>query len=101
MIELRNQPEIHDYDRHKPQILDSDHIVENMFRAVGFASRCWKGEGGTGTFDTDSAIRLANELCAYFRLVSQPTNNLEYMEWKYGKLIKEQENVNRPTTGRP
>lgn len=84
MINLQNEPEIFDYDRNKKQILDSDNIVENMFLAVGAASRCWKEKNGKGTFDEQEAIRIANELCAYVRILTDQKNySLEYLEWKY------------------
>lgn len=88
MINLRNEPEIFDFDRNKPQILDANSHVENAFLVIGFASRCWKEKEGKGTFDTDAALRIANELCAYMRIISSPINNLEYLEWKYDKENK-------------
>lgn len=89
MINLMNEPEIFDYDKKKGQILDANSYVENVHLAIGFASRCWKDESGKGTFDTESAIRIANELCAYIRLISAPIDNLEYLEWKLEKKEKE------------
>lgn len=83
MIDLHNEREIFPYDRNKPQILNSDNYVENMFLAVGFASRCWTEKEGKGVFDTDQALRLANELCAYVRLIKAPIANLDYLEWQY------------------
>lgn len=91
MIILRNEREIFDHDKNKPQILDGGSHVENAFLAIGFASRCWKEENGAGVFDTDSALRIANELCAYMRLISQPIDNLEYLEWKSEKQEKERQ----------
>lgn len=88
MIILKNEREILPYDKDKPQILDSNNIVENMFLAVGFASRCWKGKNGTDVFDTESAIRIANELCAYVRILTEKQNNLDYLEWKYEQKNK-------------
>lgn len=82
-----NEREILDYDKKKGQILTGYSHVENAFLAVGFASRCWKAE--TSVFDTENAIRLANELCAYMRLISQPIDNLEFLEWKLAKKEKE------------
>ena len=68
MINLMNEPEILERDKNKPQILDADTYVENAHRAVGYASRCWgKGE----VFDTTDAMRIANELCAYMRLLKE------------------------------
>jgi len=89
MIDLRNEPEILDYDRNKPQILTANNHVENMFLAVGFASRCWKEKNGEGTFDVEQALRISNELCAYVRLISTPVNSLEFLEWKYEQKEKE------------
>jgi len=89
MINLKNEREILPYDKDKKQILDSDNHVENAFLAVGFASRCWTEKDGKGTFDTQNAVRIANELCAYMRLISQPIDNLEYLEWKLAKKEKE------------
>jgi hypothetical protein len=88
MIDLMNEREIFDYDKKKGQILDGQSHVENVFLAIGFASRCWKEE--TGVFDTESAIRIANELCAYMRLISAPIDNLEFLEWKLSKKEKVQ-----------
>jgi hypothetical protein len=85
MFDLRNEPEIFLSDKGKPQILNGHSYVENVFLAIGFASRCWTKKGSKEVFDTDQAIRIANELCAYIRLLKQPTNNLEYLEYKYGK----------------
>lgn len=62
--DLRQEPEIREQDKAKPLILDRPNYVENVFMAVGFASRCWKNE----EFDMDNAIRIANELCALVRL---------------------------------
>jgi hypothetical protein len=67
-VDLRGEPEINDFDRDKAQILDASNYVENAFLAVGFASRCWT-DGGV--FDTCAAIRIANELCAYMRLLKE------------------------------
>ena len=68
-VELRNEFEIHAHNRDKPQILDATNYVENAHLAVGFASRCWTEENGKGVFDTQAAMRVANELCAYMRLL--------------------------------
>jgi len=68
MVNLKNEPEILEQDREKPQILDADNYVENAHRAVGFASGLMVGDK---VFDTQSAIRLANELCAYMRLLKE------------------------------
>jgi len=68
MYDLRNEPEIFDCDKKKPQIMDSDNYVQNLHTAVGYASRCWDKNG---TFDTHSALRIVNELCAYVRLISE------------------------------
>lgn len=89
MINLRNEPEILPCDRDKPQILTSNNHVENMFLAVGYASRCWKEKNGEGAFDEAQALRIANELCAYVRLISTPVNSLEYLEWKSERKEKE------------
>jgi hypothetical protein len=89
MIPLMNEREIFPYDAKKGQILDGDSHVENAFLAIGFASRCWKEEKGNGTFNTEEAIRLANELCAYMRLISEPWDNLEFLEWKLEKKEKQ------------
>ena len=89
MINLMNEREIFGYDKEKGQILTGDSHVENVFLAIGFASACWKKEKGQGLFDTSSATRIANELCAYMRLISQPIDNLEYLEWKLSKKEKE------------
>lgn len=62
--DLRKEPEVRECDKAKPLILDRPNYVENVFMAVGFASRCWKNE----EFDMDNAIRIANELCALVRL---------------------------------
>ena len=66
MTNLMNEPEILEKD--KPQILDADNYVENAHLAVGFASRCWTKDE---VFDTHEALRLANELCAYMRLLKE------------------------------
>lgn len=89
MINLMNEREILDYDKKKGQILTGYSHVENAFLAIGFASRCWTEKNGEGIFDTESAIRIANELCAYMRLISQPIDNLEFLEWKLSKKEKE------------
>ena len=86
MFDLRKEKEILPYDKKKPQILNANNCVENMFLAVGFASRCWTKKDGRGTFDYGNAVRIANELCAYFRIISTKHSNLEFLEWKYGKL---------------
>lgn len=93
LIDLRNEPEIYERDRAKPQILDSDNPVENMFQAVGAASRCWKDKNGEGVFDEQEAIRVANELCAYIRILTSKQDNLEYLEWKYEKKNREIQNA--------
>lgn len=64
--DLRNEPEILAQHRKLPLILDRSNYVENVFIAVGFASGCWSNP--EGVFDTDNAIRVANELCAMIRL---------------------------------
>ena len=84
-----NEKEIFEYDRKKGQIMNGSSHVENVFLAIGFASRCWKEEKGEGVFDTESAIRIANELCAYMRIISSPMDNLEFLEWKLAKKEKE------------
>ncbi len=71
MISLLNEPEINDDVKDKPQILDADNYVENAHLAIGFASRCWTEEGGKGVFNTHEALRIANELCAYMRLLKE------------------------------
>jgi|SRR5665213_1809838 hypothetical protein len=91
MINLMNEREIFDYDKAKGQILNGGSHVENVFLAIGFASRCWKEESGNGTFDSENAVRIANELCAYMRLISAPIDNLEFLEWKLEKKEKEQQ----------
>jgi hypothetical protein len=90
MIDLRNEPEILESDRHVKQILEGQNHVENAFLAVGYASRCWTEEKGQGVFDTQKAMRIANELCAYMRLISQPIDNLEFLEWKLHKKEQQQ-----------
>lgn len=65
MYDLRNEPEIFEWDRNKPQILTGSCYSENIHIAIGYASRCWDNDG---VFDTVNALRIANELCAYFRL---------------------------------
>jgi len=67
MIDLLNEPEIFPYDKVKGQILTEDSYVENAHVAIGFASRCWKDS----VFDTEEALRIANELCAYIRLLKE------------------------------
>jgi len=84
-----NEPEIFEYDKSKGQLLTGSSNVENVFLAIGYASSCWKEEGGKGVFDKEQAVRLANELCAYIRLIAQPIDNLEYLEWKLQKKEKE------------
>jgi hypothetical protein len=69
MINLMNEPEI--LEKNNSQILDADNYVENAHLAVGFASRCWTEENGKGVFDTHEALRIANELCAYMRLLKE------------------------------
>jgi hypothetical protein len=90
MFDLRKEREVFDHDKNKPQILNAENYVENMHLAVGFASRCWE-RNGKGTFNTDQALRIVNELCAYVRLLSKYPDNLEFLEWKYGKLEKKNE----------
>ena len=68
MTNLMNEPEIKADDRDKPQILDGVNYIENAHRAVGFASRCWDENQ---LFDTHEALRIANELCAYMRLLKE------------------------------
>lgn len=68
------EPEILPEDRAKGQILNANNYVENMHIAVGFASRCWKDANGQGEFNTAEALRLANELCAYVRLIKEKVN---------------------------
>lgn len=68
---LMKEREILDYDRKKGQILTEGSYVENIFQAVGFASRCWTKKKGKGIFDTEEAIRICNELCAYVRLIGE------------------------------
>lgn len=68
MINLMNEPEIFPQDREKGQILTGNSYVENAHVAVGFASRCWTEDK---VFDTEEAIRIANELCAYMRLLKE------------------------------
>lgn len=69
MTYLMNEPEI--LDKNQSQILDADNYVENAHLAVGFSSRCWTEENGKGVFDTREALRIANELCAYMRLLKE------------------------------
>lgn len=71
MIDLRQEPEIFAHDRDKPQILDGGNYVENIHIAVGYASRCWTEDAGVGVFNTDMALRISNELCAYVRLIKE------------------------------
>lgn len=68
---LMDEPEIRPENRGKPQILTGSCYSENVHIAIGFASRCWTGEKGEGTFDTAEAIRLADEMCAYTRLIKE------------------------------
>lgn len=68
IVDLRNEREIFDYDRNKEQILSEGHYVPNVHVAIGYASRCWNENG---VFDEQSALRLANELCAYIRLIKE------------------------------
>lgn len=68
MFDLRNEPEIFPHDGGKPQILDGGSYVENVHIAVGFASRCWTDKG---IFETELAMRISNELCAYMRLLKE------------------------------
>ena len=68
VVDLRNEPEIMPCHRELPQILSEGDYVPNMHVAVGFASRCWNEDG---TFDVASALRIANELCAYARLLKE------------------------------
>lgn len=69
MLDLRKEPEILDYDRDKEQILDANNYVENAHRAVGFASGLFSGSNGV--FNTSEGLRIANELCAYMRLLKE------------------------------
>jgi hypothetical protein len=68
---LMKEREIFDYDRNKGQILTEGNYVQNIFQAVGFASRCWTKKNGRGILDTEEAIRICNELCAYVRLIGE------------------------------
>lgn len=68
MINLMNEPEIFDYDKKKGQILTEGNYVPNLHQAVGFASRCWTKDN---VFNTEEALRLCNELCAYVRLIKE------------------------------
>jgi hypothetical protein len=67
-INLMKEKEIHKYDRKKGQLLIAENYVENIFIAIRFASKCWKKKNKNNIFDYEEAIRIANELCAYFRL---------------------------------
>lgn len=69
--DLRHEPEIFPHHRELPQILSEGAIVPDIHVAVGFASRCWVDSDEGQVFDTDQAQRLANELCAYVRLVHE------------------------------
>ena len=71
MTNLMKEPEILKYDKKKGQILTESNYVQNVFMAIGFASRCWAEENGKGIFDTEESIRIANELCAYIRLIGE------------------------------
>jgi len=71
LINLMNEPEIFSQDKAKGQILNESDYVQNLHYAIGFASRCWTEEGGKGTFDTEAALRIVNELCAYVRLIKE------------------------------
>jgi hypothetical protein len=71
---LRSEPEILEQHRNLPQILDGANYVENVHYAIGFASKCWMKENRE-VFDTDNAIRLSNELCAYIRLLKEGKAN--------------------------
>lgn len=64
-IDLRKEPEILEQHRSLPQILDAGNYVENVFLAVGYASRCWTEDN---IFDSDKAIQVGNELCAIIRM---------------------------------
>lgn len=66
MIDLRQEPEVFECDKGKPQILDGADYVQNAHLAVGFASRCWYTDG---SFNTSEALRVVNEMCAYMRLL--------------------------------
>ena len=72
-MNLLNEPEIFDYDKKKGQVLDADDYVQNAHLAIGFASRCWKKKHwwSKEVFDTEEALRLVNELCAYMRLLKE------------------------------
>lgn len=65
---LMQEPEILPYDRVKGQILDTGNYITDIFAAVGIASTVQHKDG---TYNTELAIRIANELCAYVRLVGQ------------------------------
>jgi hypothetical protein len=57
------------FERHRDaQIMAGESDVENAHLLVGFASRCWTE---AGIFDTEKAMRAANELCHYLRMARQ------------------------------
>lgn len=68
MIDLRQEREIFQHDRDEPQILDGRSYVENAHLAVGYASTLMAGDS---VFDTQKALQLSNELCAYMRLLKE------------------------------
>ena len=69
MVDLRNEPEIFEYDRTKEQILTGDNYVENIHLAVGFASTLFNNP--EKVFDSAEGLRISNELCAYVRLFKE------------------------------
>lgn len=78
--ELRNEIEVFQQHRLLPQILREGHYVPNAHIAVGYASNCWVVRPRfrwfpwlflERVFDTENAQRLANELCAYMRLLKE------------------------------
>jgi len=69
-VDMRGEPEVLPFDREKEPILTGANYVENVHLAVGFASNCWDD---AGVFDTGSALRVANELSAYVRVLSERT----------------------------
>lgn len=68
MINLMQEPEIFECDKVKGQILDGSDYVQNAHLAIGFASNCWDENH---VFRTEEALRIANELCTYMRLLKE------------------------------
>ena len=82
VYDLRKEKEIFGYDKKRKQILDANNYVENVFLAIGYASRCWTKDNGKGVFDTQSALRVCNELCAYVRLIGEGKMKIKQSDTK-------------------